>query len=115
MTDTTAKIAARNDLKHTGITPDIARKFYDRLGTSCIAIIELTSSEHTVDLEGKKTVKLEIGYVEVAEDAAAKDHLRELQQALYRQRHPQKPIDSIADQEPSVDDVVARGEALVDA
>lgn len=116
MTDTTAKIAAKNDLKHTGITPDVARKFFDRLGTSRIAIVELASTEHTIDVDGKKSVKLDIQYVEIAEDDAVEDHLRELQRALYRQRQPQKPLDSIADQEPTVAQVVEQGTGvLVDA
>lgn len=113
MTDTTAKIAARNDTKHTGITPDVARQFYDRLGTTRIAIVELTSSEHTVDLEGKKSVKLELGFIETTGDDAVDEHLRDLARALHNQRTPQKPIEGISEQERTVEEVVDRGQVLV--
>jgi hypothetical protein len=113
MTDTTAKIAAKNDVKHTGITPDVARQFYDRLGTARVAIVELASTEHTIDVDGKKSVKLDIQYIEIADDEAVEDHLRELQRALYNQRQPQKPIDSISDQEPTVEQIVDRGSSVL--
>lgn len=111
MSTTTAKIAAK-DAKNTGITPAVAKELYDRLGRSRIAIVELTSVEHTIDVEDKKSVKLEIGFVETVPDGEIEDFLRELSQALYRVRQPQRPIDSIGDAEPTPADILRRGMGL---
>lgn len=111
---TTAKIAAR-DGKNTGITPTVAKELYAKLGTSRIAIVELTSTEHTIDIEGKQSVKLEISYVEPVESGEIEDYLRDLSRALYRARNPQEAIDTISDQEPTAKDLLQRGRGLFKA
>lgn len=107
MSTTTAKIAAR-DAKNTGITPPVARELYEQLGRTRVAIVELTSTEHTIDIEGKQSVKLEVTYVEPAPAGDIEDFLRDLSRALYRDRNPQEAIDTISDQEPSATDLVSR-------
>lgn len=110
---TTAKIAAR-DGKNTGITPTVAKELYAKLGTTRVAIVELTSTEHTIDIEGKQSVKLEISYVEPVESGPTEDFLRDLSRALYRERNPQEALDSISDQEPTTDELLHRGKAILE-
>jgi hypothetical protein len=114
MTDT-AKIASK-DAKNTGITEELTRKFADRLGRTTVAIVELTSEAVTNDLDENRQVKLVLGFVEPIDDdddGAVAEHLRELARSLYNARQPQKPLDSVADQEPTPEDIVATGKAML--
>jgi DNA segregation ATPase FtsK/SpoIIIE-like protein len=106
-----AKIAARST-KDTGITKDRAQKLYDRLGRTRVAIVELTSAENSKDLSGPKSVKLELGFVETTDDDEVENFLRELAQALYRERHPQAELQSVAEQLPSVPELLKKGQGL---
>lgn len=115
MTDT-AKIASKNSLNNTGVTEDLTRKFADRLGRTVVAIIELKSVAVTNDLDDDRVVKLELGFIEPIDDdddGSVAEHLRELARALYNQRQPEQPIDSVADQERTPDDVVETGKAML--
>lgn len=111
MSDIKANIASK-DTKGTGITVDVSRELYDRLGRTRVAIVELTSTEHTDGIDGPKSVKLELGFIETTDDEEVDNFLRELAQALYRERTPQKELTSLSDQEPKPADMIRTGAGL---
>lgn len=118
MTDTTAKIAAKG-LKATGVTEELARKYYDDLGSKHLAIVELTVDGRTEKTDGKQQVQLTLSMVEPSIDPTLDDHLRELSRAMYfnRKLHSeddQPALDSGDDIEPKVSDVLANGQALLE-
>lgn len=108
---TEAKIASKST-KNTGITPAIAQKLYDKLGRSRVAIVEIKAAAHTVDVDGKKSVKLELDFIETTEDEEVEEFLREFARALYRERTPDQPLTTVAAQEPKTDDLKTKGTAL---
>ena len=110
MSTTTAKIAALSKTDNTGITPELARGLYATLGTSAVAIVELRSSERTEGVDDSHSVKLDITYVEPADDDETEEYLRELQRALYRKRNPQPALTSDDITEPGVDGLVLAGQ-----
>lgn len=109
MTDTTAQIAAKG-CKSTGITEDLALKFYDQLGRKH-AIVELSSHARSENEDGKQSVTLQILSVEpVAPEA--EDHVRNLQRAMFMNRRlhsedGQLTIDTRGDLEPTIEGVLA--------
>lgn len=107
----TAKINAK-PTKDTGITRERAKKMYDRLGRTRVAIVELTSTDKTDDLDGPKAVSLKIGFIETPDDEEVDNFLRELAQALYRERNPQKTLTSVSEQEPTAADLIKKGADL---
>jgi DNA segregation ATPase FtsK/SpoIIIE-like protein len=111
MSDIKADIASKST-KNTGITADVARELYDRLGRTRVAIVEITSTEFTDGLNGPKSVKLELGFIETTNDEEVDNFLRELAQALYRERTPQKELTSLSDQEPKPADLITTGAGL---
>jgi len=111
MAATEAKIAAK-PTKNTGITTEIAQELYDRLGRTRVAIVEISSAAHTVDVDGKKSVQLKIGFIETPQDDEIDNHLRELAQALYRERTPQKALEAVSQQEPKAADLAKKGAGL---
>lgn len=109
MSTTTASIAAMPKTENTGITPELARSLYATLGTSAVAIVELRSSERTEGVDHSHKVKLEIKFVEPADDLETEDYLRELQRALYIKRNPQPALTSKDITEPGVDGLLLNG------
>lgn len=110
MSTTTAKIAALNKTENTGITPELARTMYDQLGSHHIAVVDFRVAERTEGDDDSHAVKLEISYLEPADDKDTEDYLRELQQALYRKRNPQPALTAGDHTEPGVDGLIWRGE-----
>lgn len=110
MSTTVAKIAALAKTENTGITPGLAHKMYDKLGSKHIAIVEFKVAERTEGDDDSHAVKLEIRAVEPADDRDTDEYLRELQRALYRKRNPQPALTAKDSTEPTVDAVVAGGE-----
>lgn len=109
----TAKIAARANTDHTGITDEVAGKFADNLGSAGVAIVEFFSEEETIGLDNKRSVKLTLGFIEPANDRETAEHLREFARALYRARNPQQAIDTLSDQEPSIAELRKQGQLLL--
>lgn len=112
MSTTAAKIAALNKTENTGITPELARKMYDKLGSKHIAIVEFKVDERTEGDDDSHTVKLEIRAVEPADDLDTDEYLRTLQRSLYFKRNPQPALTAKDSTEPSVDEVLATGGEL---
>lgn len=107
---TTAKIAALSKTKDTGVTPEHAKKMWPKLGSTHMAIVELTVAERTEDTGAAKGVKLAINTIELATDETA-EHARELQRALYLARQPDKTLTAGVETTPR--DVVIRGQVDV--
>jgi hypothetical protein len=109
---TTAKILAKGT-KGTGLDEVTAKKFYDQLGLTKLAIVELVSDKRGDDREGSEHVDLQILTLEIVDDKAV-DHVRGLQRAHFMNRklHSedyQPTLDSADDVEPNVSDVMAKG------
>jgi hypothetical protein len=113
MTTTTARLASGKLNDRKGITDEAARTLFDNLGTTRMAVVELKSREHSESADDKQVVTLEVIGLELADTLESADHLRELQRALWRKREPQTDIDSLIDVEPTEDDVLARGAAIL--
>jgi DNA segregation ATPase FtsK/SpoIIIE-like protein len=107
----TAKIAAK-PTKNTGITAERAKKMVDRIGRTHVAIVEISSTEKNVGAQGPKAVKLELGFIETTDDDEVENFLRELAQALYRDRHPQQDIKAVSEQLPTTADLLKKGQHL---
>lgn len=112
MATTTTKLAAAKLNDKKGITNQLARHMFDNLGSVHMAIVELRAVERTEHEGDDQAVKLELLTLEAADGPSA-DHLRELQRALWRKREPQTDILTLDDVEPTVDEVLQRGEALL--
>lgn len=112
---TTAKIAAKG-CSATGITEELAIKMHDQLGKKIMAVVELESAARTEDSDGNQKVQLRILSVEPATESIAEDHLREFQRALYynRQLDGAQPTLDGDGPEPTVREVLGRGESLLD-
>jgi hypothetical protein len=116
MSKTTAKLAAKG-LDSTGVTPELARRYHDNLGSVHMAIIEYQVTASTDTSDGDKAVQLNILTIEPAPDQDVTEHLRGLQRAMYSQRTPaqldgQSTLDDV---EPTTDQYLEQGEALIDA
>lgn len=122
MTDTTARIKAKG-LDSTGVTEQVARSYFDRLGSHHLAIVEYSVDSRSVDADGHQQVQLVLTAVEPVVDGdldgQLDDHVRTIQKALYRNRKLAEgddtplPLDSDGP-EPRVKDVLAQGIALLD-
>lgn len=122
MTDTTCQIKAKG-CDSTGITEQIARSYYDNLGSHHIAIIEYKVDSRTIDADGNQKVQLAISTIEpvTAADADTRDrldeHLRTIQAALYRNRKLAEGDEELPlgdGPEPTVSEVLAQGQGLLD-
>lgn len=114
MTDTTAQIRAKG-LEATGITEELARKYFDNLGSHHMAIVELKVDSRTIDSDGHQKVHLVLTQVEPAESDTADRHLRDLTKALFMNRRLhdedyQPTLDNTDANEPTVEQVTAAGE-----
>ncbi|MDN4173944.1 hypothetical protein QWY28_13365 [Nocardioides sp. SOB77] len=116
MSDTTAQIAAKG-CNSTGITEDLAKRLHDNLGRKVVAVVELVSAGRAEKLDGSEKVSLSILTIEPAPNSATEDHLRDLARAFHYERKlaedgPQllEPGDG---PEPTVKDVLARGNTIV--
>lgn len=109
MSSTAAKIASLNKTENTGITPPLARKMYDSLGSKHIAIVEFKVATRTEGDDDSHEVKLDILAVEPAASEETDEHLRELQRALYRRRNPQPALTVDVAAEPTIDGVIDEG------
>lgn len=110
MSTTSAKIAAAN-LKDTGVTPDMARKMWDKLGSRHIAVVELVVDERTEDVGDTRGVKLTVTSIEVAGDNDMAEHMRELQRAIYMSRQSDKALTAGVEDTPK--DIATRGQVTV--
>lgn len=110
MSKTTAKIASAT-LKDTGVTPALARKMWDKLGSHHIAIVELAVDERSEDVGDERGVKLVVTSLEVAEKADVAEHMRELQRSIYMARQPDKALTAGIEETPR--DVANRGQVTV--
>lgn len=110
MSKTSAKIAAAN-LKDTGVTPAMAGKMWDKLGSRHIAIVELAVDERSEDVGDERGVKLVLTSIEVASDSDLAEHMRELQRAVYMARQPDKTLTAGVEESPR--DVATRGQVTV--
>lgn len=115
MTDTTAAKIAAKGCSATGITEELAIKLHDQLGKKVMAVVELEAAARTEDSDGNQKVQLRILSVEPATEKIAEDHLREFQRALYYNRQLDDAQPTLGDgPEPTVKDVLGRGESLLD-
>ena len=110
MSTTTAKIAAAN-CKDTGVTPTLAGKMWEKLGSRHIAIVELVVDERSEDVGDERGVKLVVASVEVAADGDTAEHMRELQRAIYMARQSDKALTAGVEDTPK--DVAIRGQVTV--
>lgn len=110
MSTTTAKIAALNKTDNTGISPKIADELYNQLGKNMIAVASFSSSERTEGVDDSKSIKLNIDFIEPADNEDTEEYLRELQRALYRKRNPQPALTNGDPTEADVTEVVIRGQ-----
>jgi hypothetical protein len=116
MTDTTAKIRAKG-LEATGVTEEIANQMFTQVGKHFMFICEAKVEEpHGPNAEGKRRVDLILTQVEPAMDQVLEDHLRELTRTVYQNRvltseDAQLQIETAADLEPSVEDIIAARQA----
>lgn len=107
---TTAKIAALNKTDNTGITPDLADNMWHALGSHHIAVVDFRVVERSEGEDDTNGVKLEIAYLEPADDTDTTGYLQELQRALYRKRNPQPALTAGDTTEPGVDGIIHRGQ-----
>lgn len=110
MSTTSAKIAAAN-LKDTGVTPDLARKMWDKLGSRHIAVVELVVDERNEDVGDTRGVKLTVTSIEVAGDKDLQEHMRELQRAIYMGRQADKTLTAGVEDTPK--EIAVRGQVTV--
>jgi hypothetical protein len=113
--DYVAKIRAKG-CANTGITEDIARELHARPGRRIMAIVELKVEERHEKAEGQNRVDLVIEQVEPATEQILDDHLRELTRTKHQNRvlqseDAQLQIETGADVEPSVEDIIAARQA----
>lgn len=118
MTDTTAQIKGKG-LDSTGVTEEVARSYFDHLGSHHIAIVEYRVDSRSVDADGKQKVQLSLTQVEPVIDGDLNgrvvDVVRNIQRALWRNRGEDVPLEGIdGDNEPTVAEVQAAAEALVE-
>ncbi len=98
MTDYTATIKSKG-LDSTGVTEEVARKLYSKLGGHMMFIVEGTVDSCTENIDGSKRVHLSLTQVEPAIDDALAEHLRELTRTLYQNR-------AVADGQAALDDTL---------
>lgn len=113
MTDTTAQIAAKG-CAATGITEDLAASLHNTLGKKLMAVVELEVATRSENADGKEKVGLRILTVEPAPNHDTETHLRNLQRSFHYERKladGQLEIQTGADLEPNVTDVLAAGKA----
>lgn len=115
MTDYTAQIKAKG-LDATGVTEDIARQLYSRLGSHMMFIVEARVDGRIENNDGVHKVQLYLTQVEPCTDSTLEDHLRELTKTLaYNRKLTQDDVDGQPtldggdDIEPKVADVLAAG------
>jgi len=110
--DYTAAIKSKG-LDATGVTEQVARALYSRLGGRIMAIVELRVDARTDGTDGTHKVQLGITQVEPALDGHLSDHLRELTRTLYYNRQvasgDQPTLETEDGSEPTVDAVMAAG------
>jgi hypothetical protein len=78
-----------------------------------MAIAELKTDTRVEDEDGKQTVTLRLIGLEIADTPQAAEHLRELQRAIWRKRDPQHDLQSSIDIEPTDEQVLQRGKAVL--
>lgn len=108
--DYTAQIKSKG-LDATGVTEDVVRDLYSKLGSHIILIVEARVDARSDGTDGTHKVQLSLTQVEPATDANLTNHLRELMRTVYFNRQvdqgqPTLDSDGI---EPKVEDVLAAG------
>jgi hypothetical protein len=114
MTTATAKLASKTLDAECGITDAEARRLYDTKGSTRMAIVELKTDGRFEDEADHQVVTLRLIGLELATTPESSDHLRELQRAIWRKRDPQTDIDTLIDVEPTEEQVLERGRAIMD-
>lgn len=112
MTDYTAQIKAKG-LESTGVTEEIARSLYNRLGSHMMFIVEGRVDARTEGTDGSHKVQLTLTQVEPATDDNLSDHLRELTRTLHYNRaldESQPTLDGGDGINPTVGDAIAAGQ-----
>lgn len=109
MASTKAKIAALNKTDHTGISPAMATKLHDKLGSHMIAIVEFEADSRGEKQSGEHSVSLVAKYIEPADDKLTDDFLHTLMRALYHKRNPQPALTTGDPTEPKIDDLIEGG------
>jgi len=119
MTDqTTATIKAKG-CQNTGITDDLADRYYHQLGSHLVAVVELEVHDRSEDADGNQRVQFRIKTIEpVVDDAKTEQVVREIARALHGSRRlksdgPMLPIDGASDVEPTVEEVVANNPGVI--
>lgn len=110
MTSTSAKIAAAA-LKDSGVTPSLAGKMWEHLGSQHIALVDLAVAERSEGTDDTRGVKLVVVDIEPAVDSDTAEHMRELLRALYMRRQPDPALTAGVESTPR--DVVIRGQVEV--
>jgi len=115
MATTKAKLAALNKTDHTGITPAMATKLRDKLGSHMIAIVEFEADSKGEKLNGEHSVTLVPKYIEPADDKLTDDYMHTLMRALYHRRNPQPALTTGDPTEPKIDDLIngGAGDAMI--
>lgn len=111
MTDYTAQMKSKG-LDATGVTEEIARDLYNRLGSHMMFIVEGRVDARTEGTDGSHKVQLTLTMVEPATDDTLDDHLRELARTLHFNRAidtDQPMLDGGDGINPKVGDVIAAG------
>lgn len=110
MTDYTAQIKSKG-LDATGVTEDVVRGLYSKLGSHVMLICEARIDARSDGTDGSHKVQLSLTQVEPATDSNLDDHLRELTRTLHynRQLDAGQPTLDANENEPNVTDVLAAG------
>lgn len=117
MTEIAVKIGAKQGAN--GITDDLAERLHSKALTSFIAVVEFHVEETSERIrDGKETIKLSIGNLEVADEPTTEDAVRQIQRSLYQRRKlnaddAQLSIETREDLEPTVEQVVAANPGLL--
>lgn len=112
----TAKVRAKG-LDNTGVTEDIAKAMFNTLGHTTLAIVEFEHKRKIDDDTGRQ-VELVMKMVEPSTSPTLDAHLRELTRTMHQNRvltdeDAQLQIDTMDDLEPTVEGVIAAGQAHV--
>lgn len=115
MSTTTIKLAAGKLDQERGVPDDLAATMYHTLGSTHVAIVELTVSERTEGTGDKQTARLVVTHLEVIPNDDMAEHARDIARAVYRERtdRDQLSIDSLADVPEDRDEIIRRGKGLL--
>lgn len=117
---TTVTIKRKQCGPQSEISQDLANKLYNNKGSRLMAIVELKSDHTGESVDGDRDVDLIIESIEPVVDGklngALDEHVRTIQQALYRNRALNEGQGELEldGPEPTVAEVLQQGKALID-